>query len=131
MPILTMFSTPVATVLSISSSFMSRKIFLPLLREVAGKFQAAGKDQLVADLVEDDVVAERGDHLLGFAHRRNIQPDDQPLACVHAQIHPCQSSMGVQSHDKRRSARPKAVEIAAAAGLVAVARRSGAPPGGT
>ncbi|EGE59005.1 hypothetical protein RHECNPAF_2530085 [Rhizobium etli CNPAF512] len=59
------------------------KDLLAACREVTGEFQPAGKDQLIADLVEENIVTERGNQPFGLADRGNIQADDQPLACVH------------------------------------------------
>src|SRR5262249_16857252 len=42
--------------------------------------QAALQRQLVSDLVEADVVAERVDDALGVAERRHVEGHDQPIA---------------------------------------------------
>ncbi|MCY1249947.1 hypothetical protein D9M72_635300 [compost metagenome] len=54
---------------------------LAACRQIAGELEAAGKHQLVADLVEDHVVTKRGDDLFGLSDCRKVQADDQSVAC--------------------------------------------------
>ena len=77
-----MQSTPPATVLSMSRSFMSRKTRLSGRRELLDEREPAGEDELHADLVEARALAERGDEPPRLGDARNVERDDQPVARV-------------------------------------------------
>src|SRR5690606_19771223 len=91
----------------------------------AGELQPAGKDELVADLVEEGGVAERPDHLFRLRDGRYIEANDQAVARGHGQ-NPLQDSIGVQSHVTMRSARPKAKRLPPPPGW-SPSRRMGVP----
>ncbi|ENN89437.1 hypothetical protein RHSP_66376 [Rhizobium freirei PRF 81] len=59
--------------------------------KVACKLKAAGKGELIADLVVEDIVAERADHFFGLLKVWNIQSNDQAVACGH--LKPIPSSL--------------------------------------
>ena len=74
-------STPFATVLPMSCSFMSRNTCLPARTSVSANGKPAREGKLIADLVERDRVAEPLDHRSASRTDGQVERDDQAVTC--------------------------------------------------